>query len=185
MLAITGSAEPAAVSELREKLVTIARYKYGLQNTDAQDAFQEAILTWMEVAERYSSEKEPLKVFLGVFHKKCLELIDRQSRERKKLKKPSRLPEAPSGRRVGSALCGNEPSTLSSIVQKEDGQRILEALARLPPEAREVFRLLAEEEVPRQDLIELLNLNANTVDSRLRKFRNELRNVLKKLGVYV
>ncbi len=184
-MAITGSAEPAAVSELREKLVTIARYKYGLQRTDAQDAFQDAVLTWMEVAERYSGEQEPLRVFLGVFHKKCLELIDRHSRERRKLQKPGKLPEAPNGRRLGSALCGSEPSTLATIVQREEGQQILQALSHLSPEAREVFRLLAEEDVPRQELIELLNLNANTVDSRLRKFRKELRNVLKKLGVYV
>ncbi len=185
VLAITGSAEPVAVSELREKLVTIARYRYALQTTDALDAFQDAVVTWMEIRDRYSREKEPLKVFLGVFHKKCLELIDRQSRERKKLKQPGKLPEAPNGRRLGSALCGSEPSTLSTILQREEGRQILQALAGLDPEAREVFRLLAEEDVPRHELIAMLNLNANTVDTRLRKFRRELRNVLKKLGVYI
>ena len=170
--------------ELREKLVTIARYKYGLQGTDAQDAFQDAVLTWMEVSERYSGEKEPLRVFLGVFHKKCLELLDRQSRERQRLRRPGKLPETPNGKRIGSALCGSEQSTLSAVVQREEGQQILEALTRVSPEAREIFQLLADEEVPRQELIELLNMNANTMDSRLRKFRQELRRILKKLGVY-
>ena len=69
-------------------------------------------------------------------------------------------------------------------MQREEGQRILEALTRVSPEARRIFRLLADEEIPRRELIELLNLNANTMDSKLRKFRQELRRILKKLGVY-
>ncbi len=163
----------------------IARGRYRLQRSDAQDAFQEAVLAWMEVSDRYADEKEPLRVFLGVFHNKCLELIDKTSRERRKLKTPSRPPEAPTGTRLGGALCGSEPSALHAVVQREEGQQILTALSALHPEAQEIFRLLAEEDISRQELIELLNLNPNTMDSRLRKFRQELRRVLQRIGIYI
>ena len=83
------------------------------------------------------------------------------------------------------ALVEGAPKAVLEEVQKEDAEAILGALAELLPEAREMFRLLVEEEVGRQGLIEEYGLNKNTLDTRLHVFRKELRDLLKKRGVAI
>jgi DNA-directed RNA polymerase specialized sigma24 family protein len=48
-----------------------------------------------------------------------------------------------------------------------------------------MFRLIVDEGLSRQDLIRLYGLNANTLDSRLRAYREELREILGRRGVRI
>jgi DNA-directed RNA polymerase specialized sigma24 family protein len=80
---------------------------------------------------------------------------------------------------------GASQSTVEEVLRREDARQILSALAKLRPEAREMFRLLAEEDLGRKGLLEHYDLNKNTLDTRLHAFRKELRKLLADRGVAV
>ena len=172
--------------KMREKLTFLAWRKYRIAEQDARDIFQASIATYFEVRHRYSERENHTGILVGIFNNKCLEHIDRSVREARKIRNYAGDADAlrenprlePNGR-------GAAESTLDRIVQQEDAEAILGALAELRPEAREMFRLLVEEEVGRQGLIEEYGLNKNTLDTRLHVFRKELRDLLKKRGVAI
>ena len=177
---------PSGMRKIREKLTFLAWRKFRIAEQDARDIFQASIATYFEVRHRYSEEENHTGILVGIFNNKCLEHIDRSVREAKKIRNYVADPDAlrdnprlePTGR-------GAAKSTLDHVVRREDAEQILNALAELRPEAREMFHLLIEEEVGRQGLIEQYGLNKNTLDTRLHVFRKELRSLLKKRGVAI
>jgi RNA polymerase sigma factor (sigma-70 family) len=167
--------------ELRRKLRYLAWRKYGIPRADGDDVVQSAFVAYLEVRERYSEEPNQLAILYGIFRNKCREFLDRRRRERDRLRKyadqardstePILTPGAP--------VPGNGVD--DNVIQSEEGERILAALDELRPEAREMLLLFAE--VGRQELLERLELNKNTLDSRLHIYRKEFRRILRRLGV--
>ncbi len=73
---------------------------------------------------------------------------------------------------------------IEQVIRREDGNKITDAIRELKPQARELFELLLEEDVGRRGLMERFRVRPNTIDSRLRSARLELRELLKAKGIF-
>jgi DNA-directed RNA polymerase specialized sigma24 family protein len=170
--------------KIREKLVYLAWHKYRIRRDFSEDIIQIAITTYCEVRGRYSGESNQYGILLGIFNKKCLEHIDRSVRERRRLEKYLTRPDNTRGNPwLDPEGNGASRGVLDDLVHREEGRLILSAIADLRPEAKEMFRLLVDEEMGRQGLLSHYGLNKNTLDSRLHVFRTELRSLLRKADV--
>jgi RNA polymerase sigma factor (sigma-70 family) len=176
--------ERRAFEKARQRLVYLAWRKYGIAAEDAEDIVQNAVTTYCEVRSRYAEEENQYAILTGIFYKKCLEFIDRSTRDQRQFQSYCHMADAqrecryltPEDRRRNG-------SVLAELVQQEDGQLILSALAEIRPQARELFRLMIEEEFERREMIRHFGVNKNTYDTRLRAARKELRELLSSKGV--
>jgi RNA polymerase sigma-70 factor (ECF subfamily) len=73
----------------------------------------------------------------------------------------------------------SSPSPLAVSEQSEQGQAILAALARLPPEQREAFVLQAEADLSVEDIARITGTTFETAKSRLRYARDKLKALLR------
>lgn len=72
---------------------------------------------------------------------------------------------------------------LSSICQNEISELIGKALTRLSPKHREVLDLIFMEELTYEEIAFLLNIPLNTVKTRIFYAKEEIRKILKDMGV--
>ncbi|PLR89853.1 sigma-70 family RNA polymerase sigma factor [Bacillus sp. T33-2] len=77
----------------------------------------------------------------------------------------------------GSLLAGGTPPTESPLIDREEKEIIFEKVLNLPLKLREVIILYYYEELPISEITELLNINSNTVKTRLHRARNSLKNL--------
>jgi RNA polymerase sigma factor (sigma-70 family) len=173
-------------SRFQTGLVYLARRQFRLSRDIAEELVQSALVTYLEVRHRYPRTEEHLRILVGIFRNKCREHIGLSVRAARNLDGLRRATidsaAGVTGKRAEAML---EAGVLSEIVNREDGRLILEALARLRPQAREMFRLITEEGLTRKALMQRFNLNANTLDSRLHAYRGELRKILQGQGFTV
>jgi RNA polymerase sigma factor (sigma-70 family) len=73
----------------------------------------------------------------------------------------------------------DSPSPLQQTQQMQQGQAILAALERLPPEQREAFVLQAEAGLTVEQIASITGTSFETAKSRLRYARDRLRNLLR------
>jgi DNA-directed RNA polymerase specialized sigma24 family protein len=145
---------------------------------------QSSLLTFLEVRGRYPRADEHAKILVGIFRNKCREHIERSVRSARGIQSLRAAAETKGGAVVADASRARiEIGVLHDLVHREEGGRILEALAHLRPQAREMFRLITEEGLSRRELMERFGLNANTLDSRLHTYRREFRQALERRGV--
>ncbi len=183
-------ADQQGFSKVVDKLVLMAWLRYRLPRTEAEDVAHTAVATYLEVCHRYVDEPNQNAILIDIFRKKCLEFIDGSVRERRKLRSYGRRLETrrrrdrldPRVARNGRALRKPQPA-LEHIIHKEDVDLILSALGEMRPEAREMLTILVLGEDGRKGLIEKYGLNENTLDSRLRVYRKEFRQILLQRGV--
>ena len=71
------------------------------------------------------------------------------------------------------------PSPLADSERQEQGQAILQALQRLPPEQREAFVLQAESDLSVEDIARITGTTFETAKSRLRYARDKLKALLR------
>lgn len=176
---------PEKFEEVRRRLILIAGFKYRIRECDAEDIAQTALTAYCEHDERYRNETNQMGILVGIFKKKCLEYIDHSTKTTHQLK------------RIVQETAGNDDSpfkperggtarpVIDQVIRREDGDRIVEALQELKPQARELFELLLEEDVGRNGLMKRYQLKANTLDSRIRSARLELRDILKSRGICI
>lgn len=167
---------------LRSRLIYLAWRRYRIGNVEAEDIVQASLLTYLEVRDRYGDEENHVGILSGIFRNKCREHIDLSIREKKRLAAPRVRRTADAGSPL-IPFDQTAPSALQSLVKREEGRLILEALSQLRPEALEAFHLLLDRDVGRKGLIDRLRMNKNTVDSRLHLYRKELRRLLRARGV--
>lgn len=167
---------------MRDKLLYLAWRRYRVPRNEAEDVVQAAIATYLDVYHRYDEEDNQHAILIGIFYKKCLEHIQRSTRDRTRLEKYRRTVEAEA--EDGNGTTGAS-SVLEDIINRENGSLILSALRELRPEVREMFQLLVDEDVGRSGLIEYYGLNKNTLDSRLHLARKQLRQLLQRKGVVI
>jgi len=183
-------ADQQGFTKVVDKLVLMAWLRYRLPRAEAEDVAHTAVATYIEVRHRYVDESNQNAILVGIFRKKCLEFIDGSARERRKLRTYGQRLESrrwrqrldPRVSRDGRAMRKPEPS-LERIIHEEDVDLILSALAEMRPEAREMLTMLVSGEAGRKGLIERYDINENTLDSRLRVYRKELRQILLQRGV--
>jgi len=173
-------------TRLSARLTYLAWRWYRIPNDVAEDIVQAALVTLIEVRDRYPREEEHQVILVGIFRNKCREHIDKVMRAARGLRA---LRAAAQSGDASIPVVPSEPTTedgiLDELVNREDGQIILEALGELRPHAREMFRLIIEEGCSRQELIERYGLNKNTLDSRLHAYRAEFREILTRRGVRI
>lgn len=171
------------IEDTRARLIYLAWRRYRIPKETAEDLVQNALATFIEVRDRYAKVEEHPRVLTGVFRNKCREHIDFRVREQKKFRE---LASSADARREIPTVApdGARPDqgVLDQLVRGEEAAIILEALAELRPEAREMFELIVEDGASRKDLIERYGLNKNTLDSRLHVYRRELRTLLARRG---
>ncbi len=176
---------PAKFEEVRRRLILIAGFKYRIRECDAEDIAQTALAAYCEHGHRYRNETNQMGILIGIFKKKCLEFIDQSIKTTHRLKRiaeeSTKIDESPFKPERG----GTARPVIDQVIRREDGTRIVEALQELKPQARELFELLIEEDVGRHGLMKRLKLKANTLDSRIRSARLELRGILKARGICI
>lgn len=182
----TPDAPIAAVldGERKSRLLYLARRRYGLGADAAEDLLQAALLTFWQVRDRYPREDEHVPILVGIFRNKCRESVTQRVRESSRSAKlRTRLEAGTVGVARAQAPEAAQGGLLQGLVAREDGRKILEALASLRPAAREFLMLLGEGGLSRAQMIERYKLNPNTLDSRLRTYRNELRRELRRRDI--
>lgn len=182
------STDGVLASEEAARLHTRLRYlawrRYRIPQQVAEDLVQAALLTYLEVRDRYPNEEEHPKILVGIFRNKCREHIDGQVRAARKLRALRIKAEAGiTGTPVVPVESATDDGVVDELARREQFHLVLQALAELRPSAREMFRLIVEEGADRKELISRYGLNKNTLDSRLHAYRNELRKILGRHGI--
>jgi RNA polymerase sigma factor (sigma-70 family) len=170
-----------ATSSFLARICFIARARYGILPQDAEDIFHEAVATYLTVHTRYDSNDNHYGLLVGIFHKKALEHLgarDRAGRMARRLVTRLRS-ERPIVAR------GEDPlgTTSEIVIREEDAQLIRDAIDSMQEEGRELLLALAEGRLTRLEMIEQLNVNPNTFDTRLRALRLKLKRKLLRSGV--
>ena len=174
----------AVTERLRERLLYLGWRRYRIPQDVSEDLIQSALVTYIEVRDRYPNQDEHPRILVGIFRNKCREHIDRHVRaERKRKALYSSLLSGSAGTTAVATSPSGEDGVVDEIVRREEECLILEALSELRPKAREMFRLIVDEGATRKDLIERFGLNKNTLDSRLHTYRKELRVLLARRGI--
>ncbi len=173
-----------SVEALGSKLIQLAWFRYRVPALEAEDVLQNTFAAYLEVRDRYVVLGEHRAILVGIFRKKCLEHIERSVREKQRLRRYCASADAARENpwiRPDSA--NGSATVLDEIVREETRGRILEAIADLRPSSRQLANLIGRDGLGRKDLIERLELNKNTFDSRLHACRAQLRGLLRRRDV--
>lgn len=176
--------EETVTARLQERLLYIGWRRYRIPRDVCEDLFQAALVTYLEVRDRYPRLEEHPRILVGIFRNKCREHIDRHVRQEKKRRA---LHDSVRRGEVGTSVLAPNPTAddgiVDELVRREEETLILEALAQLRPPAREMLSLIIEQGLTRKELIDRYGLNKNTLDSRLHTYRKELRKLLAQRGI--
>lgn len=175
---------PEEVAALAATMVGVARRQYRLKPFDAEDAAQEAFVTFLQIRNRYPRTAEHPAILVGILKKKCLEHIGAVARDNRRLARYCAKPDAARENAwIRPRLAGTAPSAIDDVVRAEARALTLDAIRNLKPAARKLTRLITWHDFDRKELIERLELNKNTLDSRLRACRTQLRHLLDRRGL--
>jgi RNA polymerase sigma factor (sigma-70 family) len=173
-----------SVEALGAKLTQLAWFRYRIPALEAEDVLQNTFAAYLEVRDRYAVLSEHRAILVGIFRKKCLEHIERSVREKQRLSRYCTTPDAARENPwIRPASATRSASVLDELVRDETRGRILEAIAALRPSSRQIATLIGRDGLGRADLIEQLELNKNTFDSRLHACRAQLRGLLRRRDV--
>ena len=168
---------------VRRRLILIAGFKYRIRECDAEDISQTALAAYCEHRMRYHDQPNQMAILIGIFQKKCLEFLEQSTRTMQRLQQIAEDGVANGDSPFRPERGGTSRPVIDQIIRREDGDRISDAIQELRPETRELFDLLLEEGIGRRGLIRHLHIKPNTLDSRLRTARLELRSLLETRGV--
>jgi RNA polymerase sigma factor (sigma-70 family) len=174
-------ADDSRASALFSKVSFIARARYGIRPQDAEDIFQDSIVTYLAIYGRYPPGDNHFGILVGIFHKKSLEFLDSEDRHGRVARRfVARLQADRPVVARGEDPCG---PAADRVVRDEDAALIRSAISTLSDDARELLLALAEGRMSRLDMIQALGINRNTFDTRLRNVRMRLKRVLAESGV--
>jgi DNA-directed RNA polymerase specialized sigma24 family protein len=176
-------ADEARVKKLQAKVCFLARARYGILPQDAEDIFHDAVATYLVIRNRYGSKDNHFGLLVGIFHKKALEFLDVRDRQGRIAKRfVNRLRAARPDVARGEDPYGTADER---IIRSEEAGLIQEVVAELPEEWREVLLAIAEKRETRLSVIERMQMNRNTFDTRVRRWRLELKKKLLDSGIEV
>ena len=154
-------------------VTAIGRRRYRMSADDAEDVFQDSVLTYLLSRNRYPAGSNHFGVLVGVFHRKALASLRRSRRRVRSFERVAR--------RLASARRAPEPPD-AAMIRAERSAAIQAAVNALADDVRETLLCLAEGRHRRFELIERLGINRNTFDSRLHVARKRLRQHLARRG---
>jgi RNA polymerase sigma factor (sigma-70 family) len=169
-------ASSALHAKLFDMVCSVVRRRYGIRAEDAEDVFQDAVVTYLEVRERYPAGANHFGLLVGISHRKALKAL---AGSRKRARRLELL-----AARVALEQRGRDPihSPEWPVIRDERDAAIRKAIAALPHPARETLLSIAEGTERRLELIARLGVNRNTFDSRLHVARTALRRDLARRG---
>lgn len=173
--------DESATSSFLARVCFIARARYGILPQDAEDIFHEAVATYLTIHSRYDANDNHYGLLVGIFHKKALEHLgarDRAGRMARRFVTRLRSERPVTAR-------GEDPTgtTAEIVIREEDAKLIRDAIDSMHEDGREMLLALAEGRLSRLEMIEKLDVNPNTFDTRLRALRQKLRRKLMRIGV--
>lgn len=156
-----------------EHMDSLYRYAVVLTGSrvEAQDLVQETYLRAMEAFHRLRPDSN-VKAWLVTI------LRNLWFNELRKRRRGPQLVEMDSDSYLADGLAGEERSAYQLLEREQDTRRVRAAIAKLPPEFREVLVLREFEELSYQEIAMVLNCPAGTVMSRLCRARARLRALL-------
>lgn len=134
---------------------------------DAADAVHDALATALSKPDSYDADKGPLKPwFMRVVRNRCLDMLRRQR----------------SGTVPVDDLVEPSAGPEQALEAAQRGQRIQNALARLPAERREIVVLRDYLDLSYAEIAAVLGIAQGTVMSRLHRARLALKEALEEDG---
>jgi len=175
-----------AADRLRSRLTQLAWKRYSIRADAAEDVIQNAVAAYLEVRGRYEKDTNSTAILYGIFFRKCLEYISASVREDRRMRRYCVTPDAARENAwIHPDRPGQAPSVLSELIDREDASTISGAFEKLRPNSRRLAWLITQRGMKRQELIEHLGVNPNTLDSRLLACRKELRSLLGRRDIAV
>lgn len=172
--------DPEAFTRLTEELVARAWRRHGIRRGTAEDLAQAAFIAFWQTHLRYPVAEEHGAILSGIFRHMCLHHVRGAQRERTRLQRyctdPDRSRENPWLRPPGRA---DRHGVLEEFARRDARREIVAAIERLSPQSRRIAELITQSGMDRRALIEYFGVNPNTLDSRLRSCRIELRRMLR------
>ncbi len=142
----------------------LSRFARRLVGDEAEDALQEALLSLWRSAGGWRGEASVRTWLFQVVAHAC---------HRRLRRAPEAWAEVEEGRAAEVASGAPAPDAVASA--REVGRALEGALARLPPEAREVLLLRDVEELPGEEVAAVLGLGLAAMKSRLHRARLALK----------
>jgi RNA polymerase sigma-70 factor (ECF subfamily) len=139
--------------------------------SDTEDVTQEAFLKAFRKLDRFDGRSS---FYTWLYRIAANTAMDWNKKERRRRHLP--LPEAPDG---GDMLPGRGAGPAREASQHELGRRIDEAIAALPPKYLEIITLREVEGLSYEEIARVLDISKGTVESRLFRARERLRDRLR------
>ncbi|WP_240338428.1 sigma-70 family RNA polymerase sigma factor [Peribacillus alkalitolerans] len=167
---------PASITHLprEEKLIWLMEeygdmvirlaYTYVKENQFAEDISQEVFISCFQNLDAFQNRASYKTWLYRITVNKCKDLIKSWSYKNLLYKDI-----------IGTILTLRTASTESGLIHLEEKEMIFEKVLILPIKYREIVILHYYEELSINEISELLNLNSNTVKSRLHRARNVLK----------
>jgi RNA polymerase sigma-70 factor, ECF subfamily len=135
----------------------------------AEDIVQEAFVKGYLALNDFEPEKPFYPWISTIARNLAINHIKKTEREKPLLDADDYLEQTPD----------STSNPLDRIIDRENDRRLMQALASLSPEFREVFILRTFEEMSYDEIARHLNISTGTVDSRLHRAREKLLGLLK------
>lgn len=141
-------------------------YRMCLDRAQAEDLMQEVFVKIWRAAPRY----EPRARFsTWMFQIARNHYLNEAEKRRRRLKPVSLDGAGRDGEEAGlhEAVAGDARSPADAVSDRETGQRIAEAVSRLPEKFQSVWELAVNQGLPYPDVAEVLSIPVGTVKSRM------------------
>lgn len=151
------------------------------QRQDAEDTMQEVLLKSVSNLHKFDNPKALLVWLYKVAKTRCL-----MNRRKSKFapKEALSLAELMPDRREMETLSGNSEGTPeTSLMRRESGKRLRDAIQQLPPDYRIILVLHDMEELSDSEISEITGLRQGTVRVRLHRARLFVRKELARRGI--
>lgn len=163
------------------------RYLVRLLNDPAlaEDILQETWLRVVERLERYDRKQTFVVWLFAVARHRAIDALRQQARQRRSLGFPAEPVESEEGSRLDplDQLPALVPSPLEQAAAGELEQRVADAFRRLPRHYREVLTLRFHEDLPLEEIAQLLDVPLSTVKTRAQRGLLLLRQRAEGLGL--
>ncbi len=184
LAAVVGGNEEALgelIDRHREKLFRFV-YRSVRNEADAVEIVSETFVRVHRYAENYRPKAKVVTWIYSIATNLCRD-HHRRSRRRRLLSLFSTSPRADgeSGVALADQIADSGPSADESLLHSERHQRVLELIDALPPKLKNPFILNVLEERSQKESAEILGVTEKTIETRVYRARNRLREGMKDL----
>ena len=146
---------------------------YCLRRTSSAEA-QDATAEVFAVAWRRSSELPDEAEILPWLYGVAANVLKNQSRSNRRARNLAG--------KIGSQAEAHQPGPESQLVRRAEYEEVHRAIESLKPKYREVIKLVEWEELPRDQVAELLSVSRATIDQRMHRAYQQLERRLKHMS---